>query len=122
MPRTSARRETPLYVGREEEDRREGGTRRPVRMSHPSARTLRLSIATGRSALVETHTQMRSESRTDYKACAGTTASVPSNSGEEGEMEWVARIGIDWADKKHDWVLKDGDGRQDGGVFLARPE
>jgi len=65
---------------------------------------------------------MRSESRTDYKACAGIKASVPSKIGEEGEMKWVARIGIDWADKKHDWVLKDGQGRRDGGVFLASPE
>lgn len=37
-------------------------------------------------------------------------------------MEWVARIGIDWADQKHDWVLKDGSERRAGGVFLARPE
>lgn len=72
--------------------------------------------------MVETHTQMRSESRTDYKACAVTNASVPSKSGEEGEMEWVARVGIDWADEKHDWVLKDDGGRRDGGVFRSSPE
>lgn len=72
--------------------------------------------------MVETHTQMRSESRTDYKACAVANASVPSKIGEEGEMEWVARVGVDWADEKHDWVLKDESGRREGGVIQSSPE
>ena len=36
--------------------------------------------------------------------------------------KWVAQVGIDWADQKHDWVLKDGKGRRDGGEFSSKPE
>ena len=37
-------------------------------------------------------------------------------------MDWVACVGIDWADKKHDWRSWSADGRSDGGVFSSKPE
>ena len=37
-------------------------------------------------------------------------------------MEWVACVGIDWSDRKHDWALWSHDGSTDGGVFKSKPE
>lgn len=37
-------------------------------------------------------------------------------------MEWVACVGIDWSDRKHDWMLVAQDGRTDRGVFESKPE
>jgi transposase len=37
-------------------------------------------------------------------------------------MEWVACVGIDWADQKHDYALRGREGEQEGGTFASRPE
>jgi transposase len=37
-------------------------------------------------------------------------------------MEWVACVGIDWADQKHDYALLGRKGEQEGGTFGSRPE
>jgi Transposase IS116/IS110/IS902 family./Transposase. len=37
-------------------------------------------------------------------------------------MEWVACVGIDWSDQKHDWRAWSADGKGGGGVFSSKPE
>lgn len=37
-------------------------------------------------------------------------------------MEWVACVGIDWADQKHDFALRGRSGEQECGTFSSSPE
>jgi transposase len=37
-------------------------------------------------------------------------------------MEWVACVGIDWADQKHDYALRGHQGEEESGTFESRPE
>jgi transposase len=37
-------------------------------------------------------------------------------------MEWIACVGIDWADQKHDYALRGRDGEEDHGTFSSTPE
>lgn len=37
-------------------------------------------------------------------------------------MEWVACVGIDWSDQKHDWRAWSADGKGGGGVFSSKSE
>lgn len=37
-------------------------------------------------------------------------------------MEWVACVGIDWADQKHDYVVRGREGEQERGTFRSSPE
>jgi transposase len=42
--------------------------------------------------------------------------------GEEGAMEWVACVGIDWADQRHAFAVRGADGREEKGEFDSAPE
>jgi transposase len=37
-------------------------------------------------------------------------------------MEWVACVGIDWADQKHDYAVRGRDGSEEQGTFSSSPE
>src|SRR5687768_2648498 len=37
-------------------------------------------------------------------------------------MEWVACVGVDWADRKHAYAVRGADGSEEAGEFLSRPE
>jgi transposase len=37
-------------------------------------------------------------------------------------MDWVACVGVDWADQKHDYAVRTRDGRQASGQFPSTPE
>lgn len=37
-------------------------------------------------------------------------------------MEWVACVGIDWADQKHDFALRERSGKEERGTFSSSPE
>ena len=37
-------------------------------------------------------------------------------------MEWVACVGIDWADQKHDFALRGRNGEEERGTFSSSPE
>src|SRR5712691_94868 len=52
--------------------------------------------------------------RTDYKACAAPKPSVLLD-GEEGAMEWVACVGMDWGDKQHAYAIRAREGTKSAG-------
>lgn len=37
-------------------------------------------------------------------------------------MEWVACVGIDWADQKHDYAVRGRGGEEQGGIFPSDPD
>ena len=37
-------------------------------------------------------------------------------------MDWVACVGVDWADQKHAYAVRTGDGREAQGEFSSKPE
>ena len=59
--------------------------------------------------------------RTDYKACAAPKPSVLLD-GEEGAMDWVACVGVDWGDKKHAYAIRARDGTKSAGIMGSSAE
>lgn len=51
-----------------------------------------------------------------------TEASALLPDGEEGPMDWVACIGVDWADQEHSYELRTADGCRSSGVVGSAPE
>ena len=44
------------------------------------------------------------------------------NDLKEHSQPFAARIGLDWADKKHDWTMQTADGKRSRGVLIHTPE
>jgi transposase len=42
--------------------------------------------------------------------------------GEEGVMDWVACVGIDWGDKQHAYTMEGRDGTKSSGTMSSSPE
>src|SRR6266567_1396272 len=62
----------------------------------------------------KTNTQMPSGSRLYYKAFAATKSCLHAS--------FAARIGLDWADKKHFWTMQTADGKRTRGELKHSPE
>jgi transposase len=51
-----------------------------------------------------------------------TEASALRRAGEEGVMDWIACVGLDWADQKHAYEIRSRDGGRSSGSVMAAPE
>jgi transposase len=51
-----------------------------------------------------------------------TEASALRHAGEEGGMDWIACVGLDWADQKHAYEIRSREGSRSTGSVSAAPE
>src|SRR4051812_16351651 len=98
------------------------GTHRRLRICHPSGRTLWLSIPSRPVRFGQDAYSDAVHIRTDYKACAVPKPACPERSGEEGAMEEIVWVGVDWADREHAYAVRAVDGKEYKGKFCGDPE
>lgn len=92
-----------------------------IRIWHPCDRRIGRALRQGGALRSDASSDAAHPGLTIRPAQYRSQRAFPTD-GEEGAMEWVACVGLDWGEKQHAYEIDDGHGRRTTGVIDSSPE